>query len=247
MTFTGVAPGQSSLRALEWLARVGASPSLPLQLVMDSSERVARDHVSRLEAAGLVQRTPMRRGDGAMVLVTRKGALEAGHPARRALRSLSPTAWAHVSACAWVSAWLHLRGREWVSEREILDDDFWRFDLRYQDHRGTVRRTHRPDLGVYTLSGPVAIEVELQPKTATRLRGICWMYAQLSEDDAPLNGVIYVTDRQDVARRVTRAGASMGLDSLSLRTIELVIQQTREAVGIRVPGPAQTMKHAVPR
>ena len=152
----------------------------------------------------------MRRGDGALVMVTRKGALEAGHPARRALRSLSPTGWAHASACAWVSAWLHLRGREWISEREILDDDFWRFDLRYQDHRGTVRRTHRPDLGVHTLSGPVAIEVELQPKTAARLRGICWMYAQLSEDDAPLNGVIYITDRNDVARLVTRSGAYDG-------------------------------------
>jgi len=159
------------------LARVGASPSLPLQLVMGCSERVARDHVRRLETAGLVQRTAMRRGDGALVMVTRAGALEAGHPARRALRSLSPTGWAHASACAWVSAWLHLRGREWISEREMLDDDFWRFDLRYQDHRGTVRRTHRPDLGVHTLSGPVAIEVELQPKTAARLRGICWMYA----------------------------------------------------------------------
>ena len=238
MTFTGVAPGQSSLRALEWLARVGASPSLPLQLVMGCSERVARDHVSRLEAAGLVQRTPMRRGDGALVMVTRKGALEAGHPARHALRSLSPTGWAHASACAWVSAWLNLRGREWISEREILDDDFWRFDLRYQDHRGTVRKTHRPDLGVHTLSGPVAIEVELQPKTAARLRGICWMYAQLSEDDdAPLNGVIYITDRHDVSRLVTRSAASIGLDSLSLRTLDVVIQQTRAAARPRLDGP----------
>jgi hypothetical protein len=230
MTFTGVAPGQSSLRALEWLARVGASPSLPLQLVMGCSERVARDHVSRLEAAGLVQRSPMRRGDGVLVMVTRKGALEGGHPARRALRSLSPTNWAHASACAWVSAWLHLRGREWISEREILDDDFWRFDLRYQDHRGTVRRTHRPDLGAHTLSGPVAIEVELQPKTAARLRGICWMYAQLSEDDdAPLNGVIYVTDRRDVTRIVARNAAAMGLESLRLLALDDVIAQSLAA------------------
>ena len=45
------------------------------------------------------------------------------------------------------------------------------------------------------------------------------MYAQLSEDDdAPLNGVIYVTDRADVARLVKRNAESMGLDSLSMRT-----------------------------
>jgi hypothetical protein len=237
MTFTGVAPGQSSLRALEWLARVGASPSLPLQLVMGCSERVARDHVSRLEAAGLVQRMPMRRGDGALIVVTRKGALEVGHPARRAPRSLAPTGWAHATACAWVSAWLHLRGREWISEREILDDDFWRFDLRYQDHRGTARRTHRPDLGVHTLSGPVAIEVELQPKTAARLRGICWMYAQLSEDDdAPLHGVIYITNRHDVARLITRSAAYAGPEWLRLLTLDDVIQQTRAASTPRFAG-----------
>jgi hypothetical protein len=83
------------------------------------------------------------------------------------------------------------------------------------------------------MSGPVAIEVELQPKAATRLRGVCWMYAQLSEDnDAPLNGVIYVTHRADVARLVNRNAASMGLDSLSIRTLDAVIQQTSEAAGV---------------
>ena len=93
---------------------------------------------------------------------------------------------------------------------------------------------HRPDLGVHTLSGPVAIEVELQPKTAARLRGICSMYAQLSEDDdAPLNGVIYVTDRHDVARLIARNAVSMGLDALSLRTLDVVVQETREAADVR--------------
>ena len=87
---------------------------------------------------------------------------------------------------------------------------------------------------MHTLSGPVAIEVELQAKTAARLRGICWMYAQLSEDDeAPLDGVIYITDRHDVAGLITRSAVSMGLHSLSLRTLNVVIQQTREAAGVR--------------
>ena len=216
MTFTGVAPGQSSLRALEWLARVGASPSLPLQLVMGCSERVARDHVSRLEAAGLVQRTPMRRGDGALVMVTRKGALEAGDPARRALRSLAPTGWAHASACAWVSAWLHLRGREWVSEREILDDASGASTCATKTTAEPSRRTHRPDLGVRTLNGPVAIEVELQPKTAARLRGICSMYAQLSEDDEHRSTASSTSPTATTSRAGSRAMSLVdGLDSLS--------------------------------
>ena len=58
------------------------------------------------------------------------------------------------------------------------------------------------------------------------------MYAQLSEDeDAPLNGVIYITDRHDVARLVARSAASMGLDSLSMRSLDTVVQQTSEAAG----------------
>ena len=58
------------------------------------------------------------------------------------------------------------------------------------------------------------------------------MYAQLSEDDdAPLNGVIYVTERDDVARLVKRNAESMGLDSLSMRTLDTVIRQTSEAAG----------------
>jgi hypothetical protein len=53
------------------------------------------------------------------------------------------------------------------------------------------------------------------------------MYAQLSEDDdAPLNGVIYITDRADVARLAKHNAASMRLDSLSRRTLDAVIQQT---------------------
>ena len=85
-----------------------------------------------------------------------------------------------------------------------------------------------------TLSGPVAIEVELQPKTATRLRGICWMYAQLSEATTRRSTASSTSPTaQDVARLVTRNAAPMGLESLSLRTLDLVIQQTWEAAGVR--------------
>ncbi len=38
-----------------------------------------------------------------------------------------------------------------------------------------------------------------------------------------------VTDRADVARLVKRNAASMGLDSLSMRSLDAVIQQTSEA------------------
>jgi hypothetical protein len=95
-----------------------------------------------------------------------------------------------------------------------------------------VRITHRPDLGVHTAAGAVAIEVELQRKAATRLRAICGTYAQLTDDDdAPLGGVIYVCDRDDVADRVGAAAQLVGLQAplLSLRTLHDVVAQTRAA------------------
>ena len=193
------------LQALSWLGRVGATPAEPLELVLGVSERVAYDHVRRLEAAGLVKRVPMRRGQGSLIVLTRAGALEAGYPASRAPQSITPTTWAHTSACAWVSAWLQVRGRVWHSEREIAEDDFWRFPVHYQDRRGTARVTHRPDLAAQIGSGPVAIEVELQRKTQARLYGILSMYADMTDGDkAPLAGVIYVTGNADVDNIVRR-------------------------------------------
>lgn len=106
MTFTGISPGRQSLQALAWLARVGAAPPEPLRLVMGCSERVAYDHVRRLQSAGLADRIAMRRGHGSLIVITRRGALEAGSSASHAPRSVEPTTWAHASGCAWVSAWL---------------------------------------------------------------------------------------------------------------------------------------------
>ena len=230
-----VSPGPRSLDALAWIARVGAAPFDALQLVMGCSRRCALDHVRRLEEAGLIRREAMRRGDGTLVLLTRAGALEAGCPPRRATRPVPPYAWAHASGCAWASAWLELRGRAWISEREVLEDDLWRYDLRYEDHRGTVRVAHRPDLVVEIASGPVAIEVELARKAPARLRGICAMYAQLTERDGPLAGVIYICDRADVTDLVTRCAHASGLvaPALSMRGFYTVLAQTRAAAAAR--------------
>ena len=232
MTFTGVRPGPRSMQALSWLGRVGATPAEPFELVLGVSERVAYDHVRRLEAAGLIKRVPMRRGHGSLIVRTRAGALEAGYPASRAPRSITPTTWAHTSACAWVSAWLEVRGRAWWCEREIAEDYFWRFSVRYQDRRGTARVTHRPDLAAQTGSGSVAIEVELQRKNQARLYGILSMYTDMTEgDEALLAGVIYVTGNADIDNIVRRTASRAWLTppALSFRTLDLVIAQTREA------------------
>jgi hypothetical protein len=239
MTFADcVGPGRGSLHGLAWLARVGASPPEPLALVMGCSERVARDHVRRLAAAGLVDRVAMRRGDGSLIVLTRRGAVQAGYPASRAVRSLAPATWAHASACAWVGAWLELRGRVWWSEREVTEDPFWRRDVRYKDRRGTVGVSHRPDLGVQVAGRAAAVEVELQRKVRARLLGILAMYAQLTaagEDERAYSAVIYVTDRDDVAGMLRRVAQDAGLcaPALSFRTLQDVVEQTRAAADAR--------------
>ena len=64
------------------------------------------------------------------------------------------------------------------------------------------------------------------------------MYAQLTEDaDAPLAGVIYITDRDDVRKLIARIAATVGLApaTLDVRTLQDVIAQTRAAAGVTSP------------
>ena len=232
MSRASLAPGPRSLQGLGWLARVGVTPLEPWGLVMGWRRTVTYDHARRLAAAGLVRMVRMTRGDGSLVVLTAAGAARAGYLASWTPRSVAPSTWAHASACAWVSAWLQLRGHHWWSEREILEDAFWRRDVRYRDRRGTACTTHRPDLGLQIAGRPAAIEVELQRKSRARLIGILSMYAEHSDgDDAPLYGVLYVCDRADVADALRRAAIDAGLRApgLSFRTLHDVVAQTRAA------------------
>jgi hypothetical protein len=144
---------------------------------------VAYDHARRLAAAGLVRTVRMTQGDGSLFVATAAGAARVGYPASWAVRSIGPSNWAHATVCAWVSAWLQLHGHSWWSDREIAGDAFWRRSVRYSDHRGTARITHRPDLAVELTAGPAVIEVEVQRKPRARLLAILRMYADSIDDD----------------------------------------------------------------
>ena len=237
MSGASVGPGPRSLAALAWLARVGASELEPLRLVMGWTERRAHDHVRRLFRAGSVERLPMRRGQGSLIVLTRQGALEAGYPATRAPRSIGPTNWAHACACAWTCAWLEVRGRTWWGERDIIDDDFWKQPVSYDDRRGTVDITHRPDLAARLGDGPlVAFEVELHRKNRARLLGILQMYEDVSfGDNARLAGVIYVCGNNDVREFIARVGARAGLteSNLDFRMLDTIVEQARAAASER--------------
>jgi hypothetical protein len=202
---------------------------------------LAYDHVRRLADAGYLRRVAMTRGHGSLLVLTAAGAAMAGVPAARVLRSVAPTTWAHTCACAWTAAWLDLRlrtrwatreGMGWCSEREVLADDRWRRRVHYEDRRGQLRVTHRPDLIVWISGRPVAVEVELQRKTRARLRGILEMYRQhTSGPDPVFGGVMYVTGNPDVARALhdVAADAGLAMPALSVRALDLVVEQARDA------------------
>ncbi|MEA2309351.1 MAG: hypothetical protein QOI65_1637, partial [Thermoleophilaceae bacterium] len=122
----------------------------------------------------------------------------------------------------------------------IFGDDFWRREVRHKEHqRGTVRVTHRPDLGVRLGGLPIPIEVELQRKSRARLRGILGMYQELASDEpVRFGGVIYVTGTPDIADGVRRAAHDVGLTDalLTLRSYPDVVAQTRAAAA--ASGPA---------
>ena len=61
------------------------------------------------------------------------------------------------------------------------------------------------------------------------------MYAELTEQDGPLAGVIYICDRADVAELVTRCADDSGLlaPALSMRSFSTVLEQTRAAADAR--------------
>lgn len=222
-------PGPRSLEALGWLARVGMSPPEPVRLVMGWTERHTYDHVRRLVDAGYLTRSPMTRGDGSLLVVTPDGAAIGGHAELGAPRSVAPTTWAHAVATAWVAAWCELHGRQWVSEREIRRDPSWDGQVQYKDRGGAQRRVrHRPDLGTTTNDGrTVAIEVELQPKSAQRLRGILGMYGRRI-DDGQLAGLLYITKTPAIATTVRTAADAVGLtDGLRLLDLDETIAETR--------------------
>jgi len=220
---------------------------------MGWSEMRVYDHVKRLVDAGYVRRIPMTRGNGSLVVVTPAGAAMVGYPAGCAPRSVAPTTWAHATGCAWTSAWLVLRLRalrqqapqiaseamEWWGERDIAHDNFWRREVRFKDHRGTGRVTHRPDLGVRLGGLPVPVEVELQRKSRARMRGILGMYEELSSGEhARFGGVIYVTGSPDIADGVRRAAGDVGLGEriLTLRSYTEVVERTRAEAGSQAEG-----------
>lgn len=237
-------PGWATIAGLRWLARVGPAPLDAWRCAMGWSEVAARSHARRLEREGWLARYAMRRGEGSLFVATRVGVAVADVPVR-APGAPAPTWWAHHCGVAWVAAWLTVRGREFIGGRELLAWDTWLDEISWSDHNGYHDSRHRPDLvGIRPDGRPVAVEVELAPKSMERLRGILYRHA-VWRGAGKTNGVYYICRDPDGCERIKRAAQTgrsfaaedVGLTVGLLDTIKAQAAEIREAdpraIGIR--------------
>ncbi len=224
--------GPGSLRGLEWLGRVGPSGVEAWAAALGWSRQTAFSHARRLEDVGWVRRCPTVRGDGSLVIITRRGVRQAGVEVA-APRPPAPTWWAHLHGCAWAAAWLTARGRAMQGPREVAADDSWAGELRWRDARGHRTASHRPDLAWLVEGQRVAVEVELQRKSTPRLEAILALH-QRWKSSGRTGGVIYICADHVVRDRIIRVAAEHDLvtgagGGLRVETLGLIEKQAREA------------------
>ncbi len=170
--------------------------------VRDGLERGGRSQ-SRPAAGDAGVAGALTRGDGSLFVATRTGTRVLGL-SLRASEVPAATWWAHHCGCAWAAAYLQLRERNFIADRELLDDPLWSGRISWTDHEGLHSSGHRPDLVGFLPNGPaVPVEVELAQKSIARLRAIIILYVRW-RSEGRIGGVIYVCGDQDGAERIMR-------------------------------------------
>jgi hypothetical protein len=196
--------------------------------------RVARSHASRLEREGWVERHPLLRGDGSLLIATRRGVRMTGLPVTAPAAAPEPAWWAHDCACAWTAAWLTVRGApDWQGPREVLIEPELKGTMVWSTRVKRHRSGHRPDLTVGVNGGVAAVEVELQRKQKSRLEGILTMYRGWIAE-GKISGVVYVCGSDTCADRVYELAARVGIPARE-RRIELLrdVREQAQSAGSR--------------
>lgn len=242
----GVRPGPASIEGLCWLARVGPAPFDAWRCAMGWVPGVGRSHVRRLEREGWLERHPMTRGDGKLLVATRRGVGRCG------LAVSAPAVpecdrWPHYCACAWTVAWLTVRGRDWRGPREVLLDPELKREVRWMTRNGPRHFGRRPDLAVVIPSGVVAIEVGRRGSSDKQLRAVLSMYERWVAGHG-IDGVIYICASEIAAERVRKLADGEGLDRIRIELLSKIRDQAEDAKvawqlqlpGVRWPRAATT-------
>ena len=196
-------PGPASLTGLAWLARVGPAPIEAWRSAMGWSLSVAGSHARRLERAGWLARHRMTRGQGSLLVATRRGVRMSGLAVRarrrRRRRGGRTTARARGRPPGWRAAGEMARSARGAHGSPTEG----RARMAHRNRPAT--RGHRPDLAV------------VMPTGSSRSRSSCSARQTIGSarssavrpvaDERRITGLIYVC-RDEPAASGSRVGAS---------------------------------------
>lgn len=167
----------------------------------------------------------MTRGDGSLVMATKRGVLVSGLYVA-APSEPTPTWWAHHCACAWTAAWFTAAGSEWQGPREVLADPGLRVELEWEQHtngrQGSGWRSarHRPDLTTVSNVGLTLVEVDLRAKPSKRRIAVLKHYRDWISEGR-IGGVLYVCATEAGSERIEKEAERAYFNTRRLRTMLL--------------------------
>ena len=168
---------------VRWVSRLGAVSVEQIGRRFSVGRSVAYEQVRRLVGHGLLERTQTGIGDPTLISATRDGITYAGLGLRRpAIRLGEVDHWLTVADVAIELEDLH-GARQVITERELRFEEALAGRPIASGKLGETLnghpRLHRPDLVVRVDGGYVVYEVELTPKSRSRLKAIlrAWRWA----------------------------------------------------------------------
>ncbi len=166
-----------------WVSRLGAVSVEQIGRRFHVGRSVAYELVRRLVGYGLLERTQTAIGDPTLISPTREGITYAGLGLKRpAIRIGEVDHWLTVADVAIELEDLY-GPRQVITERELRFEEALRGRPIASAKMGETidghPRLHRPDLAVSVDGGYVVYEVELTPKSRSRLKAIlrAWSWA----------------------------------------------------------------------
>ena len=247
----GIRLTERDLEALEFLAEHRLALPTHVAVLLGTHTAAATTRLNRLADAALVKSQPAFPGEPRSYQITKNG-LAVVH-SRLPTPRVDVRAYEHDVGVAWL--WLAARGGTFGPLEQVIGE------RRLRSHDGSrdpgaeplgVRlggfgphgreKLHYPDLILRTADRrQIALELELTPKSRTRLETILAGYGA----DPRFDGAIYLVDRPAVARSVQAAARRLGIsDLVHIQRVRSVVPRTapraalaagRAAISRRVP------------
>jgi hypothetical protein len=239
------------LELLTFLAEHRLALPTHVAALFGTSAGAATTRLNKLADAGLLKRQPPFPGEPGSYQITRTGLAQVG--SRLPTPRVDVRAYDHDVGVAWL--WLAARSgtfgplREVISERRLRsldgagDRDAEPLAVRLGGFGPHGReKLHYPDLVLRANDGRrIALELELTPKSRTRLETIVSGYGA----DPRFDGVVYLVDRPAVARSVHAAARRVGLpDLVHVQRVRSTVSRNASATAVATERSASGRRNA---